>query len=150
MGWAQRRKDRVDRHREHLLAETQRQLEMELSSSSAHGASPVTSDAELDSTPVQDTPDSPVEQDSGGRDAQIPQSFKTPMFTSGSGTSRCRITRGSSFPLSSLTATAGRSGTLSKMTGIDGGRVRWSVQSIIIATWRSATWTVYKPILWKL
>ena len=69
MGWAQRRKDRVDRHREHLLAETQRQLEMELSSSSAHGASPVTSDAELDSPPVQDTPDSPVEQDSGGRDA---------------------------------------------------------------------------------
>ena len=71
MGWAQRRKNRVDLHREHLLAESRARLEMELSSYqvSARGASPVSCDAELDSPPVQDTPDSPVEQDSGGRDA---------------------------------------------------------------------------------
>ncbi len=49
MGWAQRRKNRVDRHREHLLAECRAQLEIELSSFSARGASPITCDAELDS-----------------------------------------------------------------------------------------------------
>ena len=60
MGWAQRRKDRVDRHREHLLAETREQLEIELSSSAVRGASPVSSDAEQDipaSLAAQDFPD---------------------------------------------------------------------------------------------
>ncbi len=65
MGWAQRKKNRVDLHREHLLAETQRQLEIEMpsGSSAVRGASPVTSDAEHDSPAslaVQDPPDSPV------------------------------------------------------------------------------------------
>ena len=72
MGWAQRRKDRVDRHRERLLAETQEQLEIELSSSAARGASPVLSDAAVQDSPaslaVQDFPDSPVVQDACGHD----------------------------------------------------------------------------------
>jgi hypothetical protein len=77
MGWAQRRKNRVDRHREHLLAECRAHLEFELSSFSARGASPITCDAELDSPASlaaqdfpdvqdacgQDTPDHPVVQD---------------------------------------------------------------------------------------
>ncbi len=66
MGWAQRKKNRVDRHREHLLAATQQELEIELSSFAACGASPVTSDAEQDSPAslvCQDTPDSPVVHD---------------------------------------------------------------------------------------
>ena len=66
MGWAQRRKDRVDRHRERLLAETREQLEIELSSSAVRGASPVSSDAEQDipgSLAVQDSPASPAVQD---------------------------------------------------------------------------------------
>jgi hypothetical protein len=73
MGWAQRRKDRVDRHREHLLAETREQLEIELSSFSARGASPVSCDAELDSPASlavqdQDFPDAPVVQEACGQD----------------------------------------------------------------------------------
>ena len=71
MGWAQRRKNRVDLHREHLLEESRALLEMELPSSSARGASPVSCDAELDSpaAPVslavqdQDFPDAPVVQE---------------------------------------------------------------------------------------
>jgi hypothetical protein len=120
-------KDCVDRHREHLLAEPREQSEIELSSISARGALPVTCDAELDSPAnlaVEDQ-NSPVVRD--------------PMIASGYGTSWCRITRGSSFHRSSLTATAGRSCTLSMMTGIGGGRVRWSAQSIIIATRGGAT-----------
>ena len=78
MGRAQRRNNRVIRHREHLLAATKQQLENELSPCSARGASPVTvpgddalSDAEQDSPaslvgPSQDTPDSPVDQDACG------------------------------------------------------------------------------------
>ena len=65
MGWAQHRKNRVDRHREHLLEETKQQLEIELPSDAARGASAVTSDAEQDSPgslAVQDAPDSPVAQ----------------------------------------------------------------------------------------
>ena len=80
MGWAQRRKDRVDRHRERLLAETREQLEIELSSSAVRGASPVSSDAEhgipaslaVQDSPaspaVQDFPDSPAVQDAGAHD----------------------------------------------------------------------------------
>jgi hypothetical protein len=80
MGWAQRRKDRVDRHRERLLAETRDQLEIELSSSAVRGASPVSSDAEhgipaslaVQDSPaspaVQDFPDSPAVQDAGAHD----------------------------------------------------------------------------------
>jgi hypothetical protein len=63
MGWAQRRKNRVDRHREHLLAETQRQLEINLPSSAVRGASPVMSDAEQDSPGSLGVQDSPVVQD---------------------------------------------------------------------------------------
>ena len=80
MGWAQRRKDRVDRHRERLLAETREQLEIKLSSSALRGASPVSSDAEhgipaslaVQDSPaspaVQDFPDSPAVQNAGGHD----------------------------------------------------------------------------------
>ena len=73
MGWAQRRKDRVDRHREYLLAEIQLQLESELSDSAAQarGASPVTSESEQAnqaSLAFQDTPDSPVDQAARGQD----------------------------------------------------------------------------------
>jgi hypothetical protein len=60
MGWAPRRKNRVDLHREHLLAESRALLEMELPSFSARGASPVSCDAELDSPAslaAQDFPD---------------------------------------------------------------------------------------------
>ncbi len=76
MGRAQRRNNRVIRHREHLLAATKQQLEKELSSCSARGASPVTvpggdalSNAEQDSPASlvgQDTPDSPLDQDACG------------------------------------------------------------------------------------
>ena len=73
MGRAQRRNNRVIRHREHLLAAIKQQLENELSCP-ARGASPVTvpgGDAlsELDnpaSLEGQDTPDSPVDQDACG------------------------------------------------------------------------------------
>jgi hypothetical protein len=73
MGRAQRRNNRVIRHREHLLAAIKQQLENELSCP-ARGASPVTvpgGDAvsELDnpaSLVGQDTPDSPVDQDACG------------------------------------------------------------------------------------
>ena len=75
MGWAQRRKIRVDLHREHLLAESREQLEIELSSESfsARGASPVSCDAELDSPASlvvqdQDFPDSPVVQEACGQE----------------------------------------------------------------------------------
>ena len=74
MGWAQRRKDRVDRHREHLLAETREQLEIGLSSFSARGASPVTCDAELDSPAslvAQDFPDAPVVQGACSHDSPV-------------------------------------------------------------------------------
>ena len=86
MGWAQRRKNRVDLHREHLLAEIREELEIELSTLSAvRGASPVTSDAEQDrpasvtsdaeqdrpaSLAVQDPLDSPVGQDACGQEIQ--------------------------------------------------------------------------------
>ena len=74
MGRAQRRNNRVIRHREHLLAAIKQQLENELSPCSARGASPVTvpgGDAlsELDSPASlvgQDTADSPVDQDACG------------------------------------------------------------------------------------
>jgi hypothetical protein len=62
VGWAQRRKYRVDQHREHLLAATQQELEIEPSSFAARRVSPVTSDAEQDSPASlvgQDTPDTP-------------------------------------------------------------------------------------------
>jgi len=73
MGCAQRRKNRVDRHREHLLSESRAQLEIELSSFSARGASPVLSDAELDSPASldvqdQDFPDAPVVQEACGQE----------------------------------------------------------------------------------
>ena len=74
MVWAQRRKNRVDRHREHLLAESRAQLEIELSSFSARGASPVTCDAELDSPAslvAQDFPDAPVVQGARGQDSPV-------------------------------------------------------------------------------
>ena len=69
MGRAQRRNSRVIRHRERLLAEVQQELESELSSCAARGASPVGSDAEQDSPASlvsQDTPDSPVVHDACG------------------------------------------------------------------------------------
>ncbi len=76
MGWAQRRKNRVDLHREHLLAETREQLEIELSSFSARGASSVSCDAELDSPAslaVQhlDFPDAPVVREACGQDSPV-------------------------------------------------------------------------------
>ena len=74
MGWAQRRKERVDRHREHLLADSRAQLEIELSSFAARGASPVTCDAGLDSPAslvAQDVPDSPVACASGQDSAVV-------------------------------------------------------------------------------
>jgi hypothetical protein len=76
MGWAQRRKNRVDRHRQHLLAEIREQLEIELSTFSARGSSPVTSDAELDSPASlaaqdQDFPDAPVVQEARGQDFPV-------------------------------------------------------------------------------
>jgi hypothetical protein len=73
MGWAQRRKNRVDRHREHLLAESQALLETELSSFSARGASPVTSDAELDSPASLAAQDFPDVQDACGQDSPVVQ-----------------------------------------------------------------------------
>jgi len=78
MGWAQRRKNRVDLHREHLLAESRALLEMELSSFqvSARGASPVSCDAELDSPASlavqdQDFPDAPDVQEACGQDSPV-------------------------------------------------------------------------------
>ena len=154
MGWAQRRKDRVDRHREHLLAETREQLEIELSSFSARGASPVSCDAELDSPASlavqdQDFPDAPVVQEACGQDFLVvrdahdrkrrrhvavqdyPWKFVSPQLLDRDG-------REILYPVED------------DRDRWSPGRVRWSAQSIIIATWRSATWTVYKPILWKL
>ena len=138
MGWAQRRKDRVDRHRERLLAETQEQLEIELSSSAARGASPVLSDAEQDSPvslAVQDFPDSPVVQDTCGHDRKrrlvtvqdYPWKFVSPQLLD-------RNDREILYP-------------------VEDDRDRWwarKMECVVIATWRSATWTVYKPMLWIL
>ena len=75
MGWAQRRKRRVDLHREHLLAESRALLEMELSPLSARGASPVSCDAELDSPAslaAQDFPDV-LDSDACGQDPPVVQ-----------------------------------------------------------------------------
>jgi len=78
MGWAQRRKNRVDLHREHLLEESRALLvlEMKLSSFSARGASPVSCDAELDSPASladqdRDFPDAPVVQEACGQDSPV-------------------------------------------------------------------------------
>ena len=73
MGWAQRRKNRVDLHRGHLLEESRALLEIELPSFSARGASPVSCDAELDSPASiavqdQDFPDAPVVQEACGQE----------------------------------------------------------------------------------
>ena len=72
MGWAQRRKNRVDRHREHLLAECRAHLEFELSSFSARGASPITCDAELDSPASLAAQDFPDVQDACDQDTPDP------------------------------------------------------------------------------
>ena len=78
MGWAQRRKNRVDLHREHLLEESRTLLvlEIKLSSFSARGASPVSCDAGLDSPASladqdQDFPDAPVVQEACGQDSPV-------------------------------------------------------------------------------
>jgi hypothetical protein len=65
----------VDRHREHLLAESRAQLEIELSSFSARGASPVTcaSDAELDSPASLAAQDFPDVQEACGQDPPVVQ-----------------------------------------------------------------------------
>jgi hypothetical protein len=91
MGWAQRSKNRVGRHSEHLLAATQQQLKNELSLCAASGASPVTvqggyalSDAEQDSPEslvVQDTPDLPVAHDACGHGRNLQAAAAHPLVS---------------------------------------------------------------------
>ena len=73
MGWAQRRKKRVDLHRENLLAESRALLEMELPSFSARGASPVSCDAEPDSPASLAAQDFPEDLDACDQDPPVVQ-----------------------------------------------------------------------------
>jgi hypothetical protein len=73
MGWAQRRKNRVDLHRENLLAESRALLEMELPSFSARGASPVSCDAEPDSPASLAAQDFPEVLDACDQDPPVVQ-----------------------------------------------------------------------------
>jgi hypothetical protein len=147
VGWAQRKKNRVDWHREHLLAATQQELEIELSSFAACGVSPVTSDAEQDSPAslvCQDTPDSPVVHDAP--DSPVVHD------ACGHGHKRQRQVTVQGYPWTFVSPQLLDRKGQEIFYPVDddrdrGGRVRWSGRLIIIATWWSATWTIYKPNL---